>query len=253
MSVERPYVLTIAGFDPSSGAGLSADIKTFERHRTYGLAVNTANTVQNDSDFSEVFWLEIDQIKAQIDQLFNKWNINFVKIGLVQNWGVLEEIIEHLFIKNSSIKIILDPIFKSSSSFEFDRSNEEILQKILEKVYLITPNYDEFEQLFKNLAFDDKIAAITEKTNLLLKGGHRKDIKGKDELFCQRSDRDQKQFVFAPKAKNISDKHGTGCILSASIVANLANGQTLMKSCFRAKQYTEKAMQSNKSLLAYHF
>ena len=69
---KRPNVLTIAGFDPSSGAGLSADIKTFEALKCYGFAVCTANTIQNDTDFEECIWIDKEVMKSQISILFKK-------------------------------------------------------------------------------------------------------------------------------------------------------------------------------------
>jgi len=246
---KRPNILTIAGFDPSSGAGLTADIKTFETLKCYGLAVCTANTVQNDIEFKNCHWTSIELIRNQIEVLFDRFDIDFVKIGIVQNWEVLHEIIDVVLEKNEKIKIILDPILKSSSNFKFhEHSNSIQLDQILEKIYLITPNYLEIEKLYTNKTTKETVQHICSKTNLFLKGGHRSEAIGKDELFTKTG----KYFVLNPKQQNVSEKHGSGCVLSSAIIAYLALGFPLLKASFRGKKYTEQVLGSNTSLLGYH-
>ena len=80
---KRPYILSIAGFDPSNGAGFVADVKTFEALKCYGLSVCTANTIQNDVEFTNCYWTPIDIIKKQIEILFNRFKIDVVKICLL--------------------------------------------------------------------------------------------------------------------------------------------------------------------------
>ncbi|WP_062056835.1 hydroxymethylpyrimidine/phosphomethylpyrimidine kinase [Aquimarina longa] len=246
---QHPNILTIAGFDPSSGAGLTADIKTIEALNGYGLAVCTANTIQNDLEFKSCHWVDIGVIKNQIEVLFDRFSIDYVKIGIVQNWGVLNEIIDFLLEKNNKIKIVLDPVLRSSSDFEFhDDSGENEFDQILKKIYLLTPNYQEIESLYVDKTINETIKHISEKAHLFLKGGHRKKDIGKDELFTQLG----KQYVLNPKNHNISEKHGSGCILSSAITTYLALGFSLLKACYRGKRYTEKVLSSNTSLLGYH-
>ena len=247
MKNKRPYVLTIAGFDPSGGAGLVADLKTFENLKCYGLSVCTANTIQNDMDFVNCHWMPIQQIKAQIEVLFNRFKIDFVKIGIVENWMVLQSIIDLLYKRSPEVKIILDPVLKSSSSFEFHGS-ETLPDELLFQLFLITPNYDEIQQLYKGLSIAETIARITSKTNLLLKGGHRSNNKGYDQLVTHQG----KSYGFRPQLKNITEKHGSGCVLSSAITAHLALGYPLLKACYRGKKYTEQVLSSNPGLLGYH-
>lgn len=257
----RPNVLAIAGFDPSSGAGLTADIKTFEALKCYGFAVCTANTIQNDADFEACHWIDIETIKDQIKILFKKFSIDYVKIGIVKNWKVLEEIIDFLIEQNSTIRIILDPVLKSSSNFDFHSSNvsssdsdwnrdniENHFEEVLKKIYLLTPNYEEIERLYTDKTIEETIRYISNKTNVLLKGGHRKEMLGKDELFTTEG----RFFSLNPKNKKITEKHGSGCVLSSAITAQLALGFPLLKSAFRGKRYTEKVLSSNKTLLGFH-
>ncbi|WP_024768256.1 hydroxymethylpyrimidine/phosphomethylpyrimidine kinase [Aquimarina macrocephali] len=255
--VKRPYVLTIAGFDPSNGAGLTADIKTIEALKGYGLSVCTANTIQNDVEFKTCYWVDIDVIKSQVEILFDRFEIAYVKIGIVKSWKILNTIIDVLLEKNNAIKIVLDPVLKSSSDFDFHSSNdnsddqdniEKQFETVLDKIYLLTPNYNEIEKLYSSKTIKETIAYISSRTNLFLKGGHRKEAVGKDELFTTSG----KNFMFNPKRQNVSEKHGSGCVLSSAITTYLALGFPLIKACYRGKRYTEKVLVSNSSLLGYH-
>ncbi len=248
MPFKRPFILTIAGLDPSNGAGLTADVKTFEKLKCYGLSVCTAITVQNDVDFKECHWTSLEMMKAQIEILFERFEIKFVKIGIVENWSILNRIIDLILIKNSEIKIILDPILKSSSNFEFHTDNVNEFDEILSKIYLLTPNYIEIENLYADKSIEATIAHIQSKTNIFLKGGHRSDKVGTDVLYL----RNGKQFTFNSKAKNISEKHGSGCVLSSAITSYLSLEFPITKACFKGKRYTERFLRSNKSLLGYH-
>ncbi|MGY3792154.1 hydroxymethylpyrimidine/phosphomethylpyrimidine kinase [Aquimarina sp. 433] len=256
---KRPNVLTIAGFDPSSGAGLTADIKTMEALKCYGFAVCTANTIQNDTDFEECIWIDKEVMKNQIAILFKKFSIDFVKIGIVQNWKVLNEIIDFLLKNNSKIKIILDPVLRSSSSYDFHSESEKLdhedrkddkkyFEEVLQKIYLITPNYEEIEKLYADKNIKETINHISGYTNVLLKGGHRKEMVGKDELYTKKGN----CFTLNPKRNRITEKHGSGCVLSSAVAAYLALGFPLLKACFRGKRYTENVLRSNKTLLGYH-
>ncbi len=245
---KRPNILTIAGFDPSNGAGLTADVKTFEVLKCYGFSVCTANTIQNDIDFKDCHWVSAKIILEQIEFLFTRFEINYVKVGIVENWEVLLLLIDKLLALNPKVKIVLDPILKSSSDFNFHSSNNEVLDKVLSKIFLITPNYKEIEGLYADKSIEDTISYISSKTNLFLKGGHNETALGRDELFTLKG----KQFSLQPKLKNCSEKHGSGCVLSSAITSYLSLGFPLLKACYRGKRYTEKFLSSNNSLLGFH-
>lgn len=245
---KRPNIVTIAGFDPSNGAGLTADIKTFETLKCYGLSVCTANTVQNDEVFKACHWMPVEVILNQIEVLFIRFEIDYIKIGLIESWQTLSVVIDKLLELNPSVKIVLDPILKSTSEFEFHTSNIERLDEILSKIYVLTPNYNEIQQLYPEKNIEETIRHISSKTNLFLKGGHHPTKLGKDVLFIK----DGAQFSINPKLNNCSEKHGSGCVLSSAITSYLALGFPLLKACYRGKRYTEKFLSSNKSLLGYH-
>jgi thiamine-phosphate pyrophosphorylase len=236
--IERPYCLSIAGFDPSAGAGVLSDIKTFEAIGCYGFGVNTAITFQNDDAFEGLSWTPKEAIIKQLIPL-KKYSIAAIKIGLIESFDVLFEIIAWCKNNFPKAKIIWDPILKASAGFTF-HDNNQLPKELLASIDLITPNADEYAQL--NIEQQNIINA------LLLKGGHRKDKPGYDTLYTQLNAIDIMGEVFANKV----DKHGTGCVLSSAITAHLALGDDLKTSCQRAKKYVERFIQSNQTGLGYH-
>ena len=110
---------------------------------------------------------------------------------------------------------------------------------------MLTPNYNEIQQLYPSKDIAATISHVSTKTNLLLKGGHNEAEKGKDYLYTE----DGKKYPLNPKYKTIYPKHGSGCVLSSAISSYLALGFPLTKSLFRAKRFTEKYLGSNKQLL----
>lgn len=246
---KNKYILTIAGFDPSSGAGITSDIKTFEAHGLYGLSVCTAITVQNDICFKDCEWVVTEVIIRQIETLFERYEISVVKIGLVASWEVLSVLLDKLKSLNPAIKVILDPIIKATAGFDFHTTeNQDVLDKIWNQCYLITPNYEEIEQLYPHLAIQDTIEHISKLTNVYLKGGHRKDKKGWDELY-------HSSIVMTslpPNTDAVFDKHGSGCVLSSAIASNLLLEQPLEDASKNAKKYIEVFLNSNESLLGTH-
>lgn len=236
--------MSIAGYDPSGGAGVLADVKVFEQHKVYGFAVITSNTFQNDSEVKAIDWITINDIKKQIDVILEKFDVNVFKIGIVEDSKMFFDLVKHVHAKNPEVKIIWDPILKSSSGFELFE-HKETIEDLLKGIYLITPNLPEFEKLFGN---EEKALEISKQTAVYLKGGHNNHAqKGVDELFYK-----GEKTIFRPEAKDVSSKHGSGCILSSAVAANIALGLDLKTACEKAKTYTETRLSSNKSLLAYH-
>lgn len=239
MSELRPYCLSIAGFDPSAGAGILSDIKTFEGNGCYGLGVASAITAQNDSEFYSVEWQSLVHMQKQM-QALNKYAVKVVKIGLVESFNVLVDIIQ--LVKQIFVKpfIIWDPVLKASAGFEFHNS-KHFEANVLKYIDLITPNYMEYQAL--NL---EKVKH--ENCAVLLKGGHREKQLATDTLFINNATVD---IVGEPFTKK-SDKHGTGCVLSSAIAAGIARGRDVENACRSGKLYVESFMQSNNTNLGYH-
>lgn len=246
---KRPLALTIAGFDPSSGAGVTADIKTFEQHKVQALAINTAITYQNESEFEGVDWLSFAQIKKQLDVLMHKYHTEYVKIGLIENLEVLKALVQSLKEDRPQVKIIWDPILKASAGFNFhEKIHAETIREVLKGIHLLTPNIPEAKQLF-GTADPKEIQAIVKAQDIckvLLKGGHSANDEVLDTLIEAET-----ITVFEGKRLNTT-KHGTGCVLSSAICSNLALGFDLKKATQKAKTYIEQFIDSNQGLLGYH-
>lgn len=247
---KKNYILTIAGLDPSSGAGITSDIKTFEAHNVYGLSVCTAVTVQNDIEFKNCIWIEKKVILNQIELLFERFSISVVKIGIIQSWEVLLEVVSLLKSYNSELKIVLDPILKASAGFDFHRKQDLVIfQKVLQNCHFITPNYNEIKDLFPDKSIEETIEFISKKTNIYLKGGHKTDKIGWDEVYYSKI---VKLNIPPITKKPIFEKHGSGCVLSSALASNLLKDLPLEDACKNAKLYTEQFLSSNKTLLGTH-
>jgi hydroxymethylpyrimidine/phosphomethylpyrimidine kinase len=246
---KRPFALTIAGFDPSGGAGLLADIKTFEANQIYGLGVCTALTVQHENRFDAVKWIDNELIIEQAKLLFEKYSIQYVKIGLVKSLEDLSRIINALLAWNPEVIIIWDPILKASAGFNFhDEINVITLKTILKQIYVLTPNLPEANLLVNDsLNTEQKALILAENCAVFLKGGHGNLDESKDILLYQNH-----RFEYFAKRIVHGEKHGSGCVLSSAITANLAKGFPLEKACEEAKKYITAFLSSNNSLLGYH-
>jgi hydroxymethylpyrimidine/phosphomethylpyrimidine kinase len=252
----RPCLLSIAGFDPSAGAGILADIKTFEQHKVQGMGVVTGLTFQNDSEFDEVKWVETDEIIKQIKVLTRKFEFEFIKIGMIKDLDILTIITSHLPSPNS--KLIWDPIMKASAGFEIHKTIDKKKGiDICKNIFLITPNIDEIRILTGEQDAMKAAKELSKYCNVFLKGGHTPLSNppskgerglGRDYLFTI----DGKVFPFRPKKISETGKHGSGCVLSSAIVANLAIGNNLQRSCLKGKDYVTKFLFSTKTLLGYH-
>lgn len=234
----RPYVLSIAGLDPTGGAGILADIKTFEQIGVQGFGVSTATTYQTEERYFGQHWMDLEQVIFQIDPLLDRYSIEFIKIGLIENFEILDKLIQYLRSKGTYY-IVWDTILSTSSGTQIHEDTTN-LHKVLQEIDLITPNVPEALKLF-GTSNVEKIAY--ERASVLLKGGHDNfhDILVEENNITQ----------FPGEAIEWK-KHGTGCILSAAIVAYLGLGFSLTESCEKAKKYVENRMNSNSSLLAFH-
>lgn len=250
MNYNRPIVLSIAGFDPSGGAGVLADVKTLEQLHCLGMAVITANTNQTENKFFDNNWVALELIKNQSATLLQQYKIDVVKIGIINNLKVLHELVLGLKEINAHLKIIWDTVLAASTGFSFlENIDKALLEKVLPELYLITPNFLEIKTIAN---IDDANFAqqyLAQFTNVLLKGGHNENNKGTDVLLTK----DNVKTIIAPN-NNLTfyPKHGTGCILSAAIAAYLALGKPLTEACAQAKMYVATIANSNPNLLAYH-
>tara|TARA_B100000809_G_scaffold38428_1_gene33614 strand:- start:147 stop:881 length:735 start_codon:yes stop_codon:yes gene_type:complete len=242
----RPYVITIAGHDPSCGAGLNADIKTFEHLKVSGLSICSAITYQDENTFEGADWISASKIIRQLDILLKKYDVRYIKIGLIESFNSLKEVLAYLTNNYPNVRVIWDPILQATSGFTI-HSIFEGLDLILQSIYILTPNRTEILQLTGLTDSLDASRTLSTHTHLLLKGGHAKNH-ATDIMFYHR----ERLFEVQGDRFKASDKHGTGCVLSAAIVSYLTHGDTIEDACRKAKVYVEKFLQSNNSRLGYH-
>lgn len=240
-------VLSIAGIDPSAGAGVLADVKTFEANGVYGMGVVSALTWQNDIAFERTEWIDVDKIITQVEVLLRRFDIRYIKIGLIENTEVLKTVINYLKQRIQNPVIIYDPILKASAGFVFHSDMQEALGDILKDIYCITPNIPEAEQLFGSNDLQEKLEAMSETVNIYLKGGHGDESTVLDLLYTS-----DHTYAFANDRLEKGAKHGSGCVLSSALTAQLALGKDLPTAAELANAYTYQFLASNETLLGYH-
>lgn len=239
-----PVVLSIAGYDPSSGAGITADIKTIAAHGCYGVSCITALTVQSTRGVKRVQPVQGRMIAETLEHLTSDVKIAAVKIGMLGSAEAAKAVAA--FLKQYSPRfVVLDPIIRSSSGADLiSRGGLKILQKqILSRTYVITPNIDEAATLtghsVKNI--DDMQLAVSRLhemgvRNVIITGGH---LNPPHDLLSQEG----KQAIIL-KGRKISTRstHGTGCAFSTSLACHLAMGKDLVTAAKAAKQFVATAL-----------
>lgn len=248
MSKHRPFVLSLAGFDPSAGAGVLADVKTFEMHQVYGLAVITGNTIQTEDRFLKMEWMDTSWVIDSLNHLAKQYEVQAVKIGIIPSLETLDTYIKNIKLLWPKAKIVWDPVLKATANYEFTPLIYDSLPSILEQVNLITPNHNEVEILVpQTITPQEKAKQLAQYTAVLWKGGHNQSNLGTDYLMV-----DDEINILRPTTNKIYPKHGSGCILSSAITAQLALGESLPESCKKAKQFIEQTLNTNTNLLAYY-
>ena len=248
----RPRVLVIAGFDQSGGAGVLADVKTLEAHGVYGYAVCTALTFQNERVVTRVDWLKEEDVLEQIDLCFRSGVFEFVKMGITPSLAAAGSIIRHLRQHNPEIKIVMDPVIRSSSGTEFWRAPASSeFEEIASMVYMVTPNWEEIGCLYpgERVLVRCQDLSLSTGAYVYLKGGHDPLHPGRDYL-AGRGEIEVLEPLVDPS--RVSPKHGSGCVLASSLTAELALGQDPVRAAIKAKRYTEQFLTSNTTLLGWH-
>lgn len=243
MQVNRPYVLTIAGFDPSGGAGLNADIKTMEQCNAYSLSLVTGITMQTENKFYSIEWRSAELVNKELEILLNNYSIAVIKFGIVPDLDFLFLLVSTIKKKSPSTKIVWDTVFKSTTGFDFQRIvNKETLLRVLNEIDLITPNKEEWEKITEVI----QMGEIPRDLYCLIKSAQ-SERPGTDELW-----HNGKKIELESSENISSPKHGSGCVLSSAIASFLANGNSMGEACRKGKLYLEKFLKSNATLLGYH-
>lgn len=236
----------MAGFDPSSGAGISLDLKVFSHFGHYGLAVITSVTVQNSRKVYDYLTLPAGLVREEYRKLKLDFRIDGIKIGMLGHPKIIP-VIEEIISENRRRPVVVDPVLRSSSGHCFlpGKDVRRYLRAIKGKITLITPNIDEAGliagQNITNLKEMEeaarKISKLTESA-CLLKGGHLRD-EAYDLLY------DGYRFTPLRKKKLSLEVHGTGCFLSSTILCFLAEGLLLTEACQKASKLISRFMNSS--------
>ena len=241
-----PNVLSIAGSDPSGGAGVQADLKTFSALGSYGMAAITALTAQNTRGVSAVHVPPVDFVVAQIDAIFNDVRVDAVKLGMLASGAIVEAVADRLR-AHGARNIVLDPVLVATSGDALGAPDvvEAMITHLLPLARIVTPNIPEAMRLSGVSAPQDSaglerlaraIHALGANA-VLVKGGHMEGELAPDVLF----ERAAAHLFEAPRVAT-RNTHGTGCTLSSAIAANLAHGMELAAAVQRAKSYLTAAL-----------
>ncbi len=237
-------ILSIAGSDPSSGAGIQGDMKTFNAFGAYGLSVITAVTSQNTRKFFDLVPVRPFLVKSQIRSILEDFRLDAIKIGMVYDKQTVRVI--HSELEKIKIPIILDPIFRSTTGGDLQAKNAfpDFKKLLIPLSHIITPNVPEAEKIsgLKIKSLNDmkdaakKIQKIGAK-NVIIKGGHfSSGPKVVDVLL------DDKKFYIFSHDRLKFENHGGGCTFSASLCANIARGKKLPDAVDAARLYTIESM-----------
>ena len=252
-----PDCITIAGFDPSGGAGVLADVRTFSAFECFATAAITSITFQNYASVYGALHQTGDSVKRQVEAITDSRDVRAVKIGMLPTREVVEavaELIKGLQLKN----VVVDPVIRSTSGY--DLIDSEALAAMTELIFpwaeLITPNIPETEEITgvsinspDDMRHAVRLMQAMGAKNVLVKGGHafegkRQKAKGKskkatDHLFTGDDiEVYEAEFIDGPNVR------GTGCMLSSAIAANLALGRGMSQAVQAAKDFVTEAIRA---------
>ncbi len=251
MAETPPVVLTIAGFDPSSGAGVTADIKTIAAHGCYGVACITAITVQSTGGVRRVESIDPGLISQTLEELAADIPIAAVHIGMLGTAKVVAAVVEFLAERKGKSKLanlVLDPILKSSSGADLlDRAGTRLLiEKLIPLTSVVTPNVDEAAVLTGLKVTDlDEMRAAAQKLHdmgapaVVVTGGH---LDKAIDLLSFITKRGIEQEVFRAERQRSNSTHGTGCAFATAMACHLALNRGLAEAALLAKTYVTAAI-----------
>lgn len=244
MRTTVPTALTIAGSDPSGGAGLQADLKTFHQHGVYGMAAVTLLTVQNTQSVSRVEVMRGDLVREQVEAVFADVKVGAVKTGALGNADVINAVSSLRF----DMPLVVDPVMVSKHGHALlaIEAQDALASKLLPVTMLLTPNTQEAAVLLGTAVDSLEQAEAAARTlsrrgpkAVLVKGGHLTGPESIDVLFY-----DGRLTHFRAPRVETKHTHGTGCTYSAAITANLARGLTLEDAIREAKLWLSRALTS---------
>lgn len=242
-----PVVLTIAGFDPSSGAGITADIKTIAAHGCYGVSCITALTVQSTSGVRQVELVSPPVIAATLDELWNDVQIDAIHIGMLGASEAVATVAAFLDAEKPP-NVVLDPILKSSSGTDLldSAGRGALIRSLLPRCSVVTPNLEEAAALtglpVTNLDEMRAAAHVLHELgseSVVVTGGH---LEKAIDLLSFRTRRGVEQETFKSDRQKSNSTHGTGCAFATAIACHLSLGRGLPEAVLLAKAYVQAAI-----------
>ncbi len=252
----KPVALTIAGFDPGSGAGVTADLKTFSAHRLYGVACISALTVQSTQGVRAVEPLSAALVRQTLDCLAEDVFLSGIKIGMLATSGIVNEVVSFLIGQSARLdrnRIVLDPALRSTSGTPLlDANGVHLLRdQLLHCIGWITPNIQELAILIgEDPGGRDQVPAAAvrlkdlaaqlgnDELNVVVTGG---DFLRPDDFLLTASG---EQLWFTGEKIATSSTHGTGCAFSSALLCGLISGSSATEAVAAAKAYVTEALRS---------
>lgn len=252
-------VLTIAGLDPSGGAGTIADIKTFSAFGCFATAAIASLTFQNTSGVFGAANQTAETVRRQVEPVIEDFTVAATKTGMLPTGEIIEEV-ARLVRENNLKNFVVDPVVRSTSGFDLidDAALRSLIERLFPLADIITPNLPEAERIaqmkIETAADIEKAARVMQSQgakNVLIKGGHPFQVKGekgkpnseirlaRDFLFTG-----DELKIFEAEYIETDATHGTGCTLASAIAANLANGKTLTEAVEIAKRFVTAAIRA---------
>lgn len=237
--MEYTTVLSIAGSDPSGGAGIQADLKTCCAMGCYGMTVITAITAQNTQGVRDFTAISPEMLRAQIEAVCDDIRPDAVKIGMVPN-AEAADVIADMIEKYGLDRVVVDPVMVSTSghSLSHRSSIETLAKRVFPHASVITPNLPEAEAL--GSTDPAMLASIYQCNSVLVKGGHSAD----HDQMVDRLWIGGMLHEFPVEYVDTPNTHGTGCTLSTAIACQLAHGRSVPEACANAIAWLGKAIRS---------
>ncbi|MFN0138500.1 MAG: bifunctional hydroxymethylpyrimidine kinase/phosphomethylpyrimidine kinase [Pyrinomonadaceae bacterium] len=251
---KQPICLTIAGLDPSGGAGIVADIKTFSRFGCFAAAALTSVTFQNTQAVFGSVHQSAESVRRQVEAVLDDYDVAAIKTGMLPTREIIETVAE--LIRERQLKnIVVDPVVRSTSGFDLidDAALTALIERLFPLADIVTPNLPEAERIAKmTITNGDQIAKAAAvmrsygARNVLIKGGHF------DEKAKRYGERVATDFLFVGEILTTFEAefiettatHGTGCALAAAVAANLATGKDIRRCVKLAKDFVTEAIRT---------
>lgn len=244
-----PQVLTVAGSDSGGGAGIQADLKTFQERDVFGMSVITAITAQNTTGVQGVHPVPIDMVKEQWQSIMSDFTVSAIKTGMLVNGDYMTTLAE-VYSEHRDIPLIIDPVMIAKGGHPLMETDAvQIMKEVLAPLAtVITPNIPEAEAL-TDMAIkskDDMITAakLLQKNgsrHVVIKGGHAMDENNADDLVLLEDGSEVWLNSIRYKTK---DTHGTGCTFAACIAAEIGKGESVEHAVRTAKAFIQAAIQN---------